>query len=115
MNLTIDIAEMVDNINVTEERVLTAVEMLARTRAPQYTAQMQRNRPWTDITGEAKRRMNVQVSRPEPSVVRMTFAHGVFYGVFLELANQRVWGVVIPTMNRAGPEMMDSMSNIMGR
>lgn len=91
-------------------RVLAAAKMIASTEAVQLKSYMQRNRPWVDRTGEAKKRLDATVSSPNSHTVRITLSHGVNYGVFLELAHGAKHAIIKPTIKKRGPEVYEAFN-----
>lgn len=65
------------------------VERQVRREARDVVREMQRyareNRPWQDRTGAARAGLRGYVEEP-PGSIRMTIAHSVDYGIYLELA-----------------------------
>ncbi len=94
-------------------KVGAAVLMYAATKAAELEAKMKMNRPWTDRTNMAKTTLNASVSQPGQNTIRITCAHGVDYGIWLELAHEKNWAIVIPTINQEGPEVIKHFQNLM--
>lgn len=84
-------------------------------KASEIESKMKQNRPWTDRTGMAKATLNVKVSQPSETVVRMTLAHGVEYGIWLELAHEKNYAIVAPTVREEGPRVVKDLNNLMSR
>ncbi len=66
------------------------------------TAMMATNAPWTDRTGAARRNLHAWTM---PNGMRILFyvAHGVPYGIFLELSHQGRFAVLWSTLRMAAP------------
>jgi hypothetical protein len=96
------------------ERAGAVILLYAKTKAPVIEAEMKGTRPWTDQTGAAKASLRVSVSNPEPNIVRMTLAHGVHYGIWLELANEKNFAIIEPTLRYSAPEVIEELQGIMG-
>ena len=94
-------------------KIRTATLMFAIREAQQLRSYMQINRPWTDRTGEAKRRLNATVSQESEDVIRITLAHGVDYGIWLEVAHERKYAIIGPTIKTQGPEVAKKFSGFM--
>lgn len=92
-----------------------AILMYASTKAIKLEHDMKYNRPWTDRTGMAKATLNAKVSQPNPNRVRITLAHGVSYGIWLELAHEKNYAIVGPTVQREGPRMVSELNNLMSK
>ena len=78
-------------------------------------AKMKMNRPWTDRTGMAKALLNAKVSQPSPTIVRITLAHGVDYGIWLELAHEKNYAIIAPTVREEGPRIVSDLDNLMSK
>lgn len=91
------------------------VLMYASTKASKLQAQMKLGRRWTDRTGAAKALLNAKVSQPSSDTVRITLAHGVNYGIWLELAHERNYAIIAPTIQSEGPKMVQELNNIMSK
>ena len=70
------------------------VLMYAATEAIRLEAYMKSARPWTDRTGAAKATLSAKVSQPDTNTVRITLAHGVNYGKWLELAHEGKYAII---------------------
>ena len=56
-----------------------------------------------------------KVSQPDDRTVRKTLSHGVDYGIWLELAHEKNYAVIAPTVRKEGPRIVDDLSNLMSR
>lgn len=95
------------------ERVSTQmlVAYLER-QAPAIRQQMQREAPWADRTGEARRKLSAEVAQSGRQV-SLILSHGVAYGQWLELAHGGRWAIVGPTTMKMGPAIMRGMAGLM--
>lgn len=91
------------------------VLMYASTKAIELEAKMKQNRPWTDRTGMAKATLNAKVSQPNSNTVRITLAHGVEYGIWLELAHEKNYAIIGPTIEQEGPRLVSDLDNLMSK
>lgn len=89
--------------------------MFMATKAVEIESKMKLNRPWTDRTGMAKAMLNAKVSQPSSTVVRMTLAHGVEYGIWLELAHEKNYAIIAPTVRDEGPRLVTDLDNLMSK
>lgn len=103
------------NLGVASEKIGAAVLMYSATKAKAIEADMKVNRPWTDRTGMAKMTLNAKVSQPDPTTVRITLAHGVDYGLWLELANEKNYAIIAPTVRKEGPNIVANLGNLMSK
>lgn len=101
------------NLNAFNKNLGAAVLMYAATKAVNVESYMKLNRKWTDRTGKAKATLNTKISQPNDHTVRMTLAHGVDYGIYLELAHEKNYAIIQPTLNKKAPEIMKDLKNLM--
>lgn len=90
-----------------------AVRQLADHYAPEIEAYMKSNASWTDRTGNARQTLNTEVQRMGQDMVTIILAHGVSYGIFLELANGGAYQVIAPTIDVFGPRIWADVQSIL--
>ena len=112
-NFTINVDELSQNLDEFQDRLKYAVQMYASTKANELEALMKANRKWTDRTGMAKARLNASVSEPDENTIRITLAHGVEYGIWLELANEKNFAIIAPTLSQQGPRVIEGLNDLM--
>lgn len=112
-NFTINIDELSQNLDEFQDRLKYAVQMYASTKANELEALMKVNRKWTDRTGMAKARLNASISEPDENTIRITLAHGVEYGIWLELANEKNFAIIAPTLSQQGPRVIEGLNDLM--
>lgn len=103
------------NLDTMSVKLGAVVLMYASTKASELQAKMKLNRPWTDRTGMAKALLNAKVSQPNKNIVRITLAHGVDYGIWLELAHGKNYAIIAPTVREEGPRIVDDLNNLMSK
>lgn len=91
------------------------VLMYCGTKAGELESKMKSNRPWTDRTGMAKATLSARVSQPDENTVRITLSHGVEYGIWLELAHEKNYAIIAPTIREEGPRVVEGLDNILSR
>lgn len=89
--------------------------MYASTKASELQSKMKLNRPWTDRTNMAKTMLNAKVSKPDKDTIRITLAHGVDYGIWLELAHGKNYAIIAPTVREEGPRIISDLNNLMSK
>lgn len=75
---------------------------------------MKANRTWTDRTGMAKARLSAKVQEVSQGF-RIVLAHGVSYGLWLELANEKKYAIIQPTILAKSNEVMSGFANLLDR
>lgn len=103
------------NLDNMSTKLGTVVLMYSATKASELQAKMKMNRPWTDRTGMAKTMLSAKVSQPSQNVVRITLAHGVDYGIWLELAHEKNYAIIAPTVRDEGPRIVSDLDNLMSK
>lgn len=93
-----DIAGKLENMG---NRADAAVRVLAEQGALRMRGYAQSNARWTDRTGSARQRLNAFVSATSYGY-RITLAHGVDYGIWLELAHEKKYSIIPETINYVG-------------
>lgn len=91
------------------------VLMYSATKASELQAKMKLNRPWTDRTGMAKATLSAKVSQLSKEIVRITLAYGVQYGIWLELAHEKNYAIIAPTVREEGPRIVEDLDNLMSK
>lgn len=69
------------------------------------------NAPWTDRTGDARERLHATVEETGP-IGTIVLAHGVDYGIWLEIANGGRYSIIPQTIDVFGPRVMRSLQNM---
>lgn len=102
-------------LNKMTTKLGVVVLMYMATKASEVESKMKLNRPWTDRTGMAKATLNTKVSQPDDHTVRMTLAHGVEYGIWLELAHGKNYAIVAPTVREEGPRIVSDLNGLLSK
>ena len=113
--LDYDESTLKKNLDKMSVKLGAVVLMYASTKASQIQAKMKINRPWTDRTGMAKALLNAKVSQPNTNTIRITLAHGVDYGIWLELAHGKNYAIIAPTVRDEGPRIVEDLNNLMSK
>lgn len=103
------------NLNHMSEKLGATILMYSATKADEIQSTMKKNRPWTDRTGMAKTLLNAKVSQPDKNTVRITLAHGVDYGIWLELAHEKNYAIIAPTIRQEAPRIISDLDNLMSK
>lgn len=95
-----------------KERTLPALQALAEKTVLEAVQYAKANRPWDDQTTNAKNFLNGDTL--EPGYVGFFVAHGVQYGVYLELANDRKYEILTPTIEVWGNKYLMDVRRFIG-
>lgn len=79
--------------------------------------QMKLKAPWTDDTGAARAGLHTNVEHSGSGPVgfskhSITFAHGVDYGIWLEIANSGRFQIIMPTVVAVGKAVMKTLGEM---
>lgn len=103
------------NLDKMSVKLGAMILMYSATKASEIQAKMKINRPWTDRTGMAKALLNAKVSQPNDNTIRITLSHGVNYGIWLELAHEKNYAIIAPTIREEGPRVIEDLNNLMSK
>ena len=110
-----DLSGMISGLADCESKADIAIRMLAEQGALQLQNSAKENRKWTDRTGHARQRLTGYVGKI-PEGYRITLAHGVDYGIWLELANEKRFAIIPQTIEYVGTfEIMPGFERLIER
>jgi len=89
------------------------VKAIVQRWAPQIENWMKENAPWTDRTGNARQTLHTEIEDVVNQAVALILAHGVHYGVFLELKNAGRYAVVTPALDEFGPAIWSDVREML--
>lgn len=113
--MKVDTSDLDSGLEGMMERVDAAVLMYASTKAKQIQADAQKNRPWADRTGRAKAGLVAEATKPRENLIQITLAHGVRYGIWLELAKEKKYAIIGPTLKKFENEVMDGLNGLLNK
>ena len=98
-----------------EDKSHVAVRAFADTGAIKMKSYAQNNAPWVDRTGAARGRLN-SYTQDRGDIIRIVVAHGVDYGIYLELANEKKYAIIPQTIQTVGQgEIMPAFQGMLER
>lgn len=109
-----DLDNLAKGIYMLDEKADAAVHMLAQNAASNLESDAKQQAKWTDRTGMARKSLKGSVQKL-PSVYRIILAHGVDYGIWLELAHEKRFAIVNPLIELHAPFIMDDFKNLMDK
>ena len=95
-------------------RAPIAIHMYAETAAKKLESSAKQHAPWTDRTGHARQRLTGKVEGVANGY-KIILAHGVDYGIWLELAHEKRFATIEPTIQREGPQIMRGFTHLLER
>lgn len=97
MAARIDDSDVKDGLDQLRKKVEAGLMIYGETVAKDFESYAKDNRPWTDRTGAARQRLNGYVEAFMHGV-RVCIAHGVPYGIHLELGHGKKYAILEPTV-----------------
>lgn len=113
-NFTADSMKIPNNLVIMGTKVDAAVKILLKTESAQLQSYARQNRMWTDRTGDARRRLTAYL-RSTNDGYRIYLAHGVDYGIWLELANEKRFAIIEPSIRLKSPEIIRHFQGLMSK
>lgn len=107
-----DAKTLLKNLEVAETKSQFAIEMFAQEGAKKFENYAKINSPWTDRTGHARQSL-VGWVETFANKVRIHIGHGVDYGVYLELCNERRFAILQPTINAMSEEVLEGYKELL--
>lgn len=97
-----------------EPKVLGAIAATMEYHATTATAYARANAPWTDRTSNARNGLHAvtEIGVKQFSII---VAHGVPYGIWLEVKNSGRYQIILPTIRHEGPEVMKTLRQMFRR
>lgn len=105
-------SKLLSSLQYIEDRTVMGVRMLAETGALNMEKDAKEQARWTDRTGHARQRLKGSVQLREFGF-RVQLAHGVDYGLWLELANEKRFAIVEPIVRFSSPYIMQDFEKLM--
>lgn len=95
-------------------RIDVALRIYADTSAIKLQNIMRTEAKWTDRTAHARQRLTGTASKVSKGF-RIALAHGVDYGVWLELAHEKRFAIIQPTILVNANDIMKGLEGLLGR
>lgn len=94
------------------QAVFQSGRRIAYDRAEDMEAWAKQNAPWQDRTGDARERLHATVEETGP-IGTIVLAHGVDYGLWLEIRHAGVYSVIAPAIDYWAPIVFRDLQRIM--
>jgi hypothetical protein len=100
------------NLMALADRQKAALLALSEQYAARMEAYAKANKRWQDRTGNARQGLfGYSIMRDQSLITRV--AHTVDYGVYLELANQGRFAILLPTVRRFVADYLEDAKRVM--
>lgn len=103
---------LVPEVELMEKKSEQAIMMLLYTDAKLLEKYAKTHRRWKDRTGMARKTITA-VPGKTATGYRIKLAHGVNYGIWLELANEKRYAIINEAINTEGPQILKDFQGLM--
>jgi hypothetical protein len=95
----------------TEKKI--ALEALSKVTSVNAVNYAKTNKKWKDITGNARASLHGDFYWESPTILKVYVAHGMEYGVWLELAMDRHYAILEEAINKNSQSFFEGIKRIM--
>lgn len=89
-----------------------SIMMLLNTQALKMEEYAKLNAPWQNRTGHARATLKANAYKESKSVYVIRISHGMRYGVYLELAHNKKYAIINPTVKKFQKPVMASFQRL---
>lgn len=111
---SLNASDLLSGLTKFNSRSDAAIWAYAETAAQKLQGYAREHRPWTDRTGHARQRLTCGVTK-DSSIYKLTLSHGVDYGIWLELANEKRFAIIQPTILANSDDIMRGFEHLLER
>lgn len=104
--------DMIRNLDIYGNKSREAVIAVAKYFERVMETAAKNNAPWTDRTGNARQTLNAFVDETSKDFVELFLAHGMEYGVYLEVRWSGKYAVIWPTIEEHLPDIHRMLQDI---
>ena len=114
MSFTVNSTNFLNNLTAVDTRMMHATRLYAETAAAQMEAYAKQNAPWKDITGISRQTIShdVKSERYKQTIILRGGVSAHF--PYLELAFERRYAIIEPTMIKMAPGVIRGWRKIIG-
>ena len=112
MSFKFDANSLIKGLAEREIKTRAALGLYADTVAKKMETHAKSNKPWVDRTGRAKQSLNSSW-KWVGDVARVELSHGVYYGIYLELCNEKRYAIIKPTIDIISPQAIRGLNKIL--
>ena len=112
MSFKFDANNLIKGLAEREIKTRAALGLYADTVAKKMETHAKSNKPWVDRTGRAKQSLNSSC-KWVGDVARVELSHGVYYGIYLELCNEKKYAIIKPTIDIISPQAIRGLNKIL--
>lgn len=114
MGITVDLSDALKKMDEIDRKLQAAVGVYADTAGKKMEAEAKKNKPWEDDTGIAKQTIKGG-HEWENDVCYIYLTGNTNYFPYLELANEKRFAILYPTIQKNAPGIMSGFKKLLGR
>lgn len=103
MGFKFDLSKLEKGLDSFQDKLEAALDMYVDTSAQKIETYGKTNARWTNRTGHARNRLRCSWEKNQKGYT-LKFAHGVDYGIFLEMAHNRRFAIIEESIMKVGEE-----------
>lgn len=107
-----NIASALRGLEKADRKMKAGLLLYGKTSATKMQNEARKNRPWEDRTGNAKQSIEGRAFYNKDEFV-IALSGGVDYFPFLELAHEKKYAILYPTINQYKTEVLKGVSKIL--
>jgi hypothetical protein len=107
-----DISELLQGVEKLSTELNMGLALYSESADKKLEGYMKANANWVDRTAMARQTLRGTSSKL-PQGYRITLSHGVNYGVWLELAKEKKYAIIGPTINTQSAEVILGLRGIL--
>lgn len=108
----LDDSDLRNGLDTLDRKINDAVYMYCDTISKDFESYAKANRPWTDRTGNARQRLKGYPERIDHGA-RICIAHGVPYGIWLEIAHEKRYAILEPTVRLKANDALKGLKSLL--
>lgn len=111
-SIRIDTSQLDVSFPEFNSKARAAIDIYGKTAADKLEGKAKANRPWTDRTSRARQGLTGS-SEMSAKDLKIVLAHTVDYGIWLELAHEKKYAIVEPTVRLDSNEIFQGLTGLL--
>lgn len=112
MELEFDLTPLLKGLKELDDKTQTALLMVTEAGAAKMEKYAKANRPWTDRTSRARNGLQGLGQKVSDGFL-ISLSHSVDYGIHLEMRSNKKYAILMPTINKIGPEVIEGFKTVL--
>lgn len=111
--MKVNVSDVLNNLSGIQTRIQAAAKVYGDTAAAQLEAEAKSNAPWNDITGNSRQTIQGDCQMLG-NVARISISGFTPQFKFLELAHEKKWAILNPTIMKNASKIAEGFKKIIG-